>query len=198
MHLNTFLFKYLSLTNKSKPSYKVKSTQNLKSGQIICEYIGRILLESEQNPLKISNILPHLVVYKLELSNSILENSSAAASSSSASSSDSIANGTINVIIDSSTIGNQSRHIRKSCNPNTELHHSIDALGNVRFELVALNDIGKSEELTLKVNESLFDLSLHELNENLVCNCSKSDCKISKIGNNISEPNKNKSVNNNM
>jgi SET domain-containing protein len=57
-----------------------------------------------------------------------------------------------NYIIDSSTSGNISRFIRKSCTPNCHLEHFIEN-GQIHFIIISTNNIPKGAELTLPYDE---------------------------------------------
>lgn len=150
--------------NDKKIICRIKSTQLIEPNQIVGEYIGRVQLANEysikKDDQKTKN--PFVVFYKLESDQD-----------------------ETNFCIDSSSIGNITRFIRKSCSSNCKLKHIIDTNGHVHFVIVAINSITKGAEITLPFD---YEKLLYETKEKLddlndfidfnycVCNCQNEKC----------------------
>ena len=166
------LVKLASAAESAKKLFRVKSSQNIKKNAIVAEYIGRVMLEHEHGP---ESSQPFVMFYKLEANDAGLPSSTsyAASSSSLGSSLDS------RVCIDSSSIGNMTRYIRKSCSPNCTLKHVADHEGSIHFLVLALANIVKGAEISLP-----FEMDKAVLNKNtniknyVFCNCDGKSCSL--------------------
>ena len=166
--------------------FQIKAKQSIKSDQIIGEYFGKIMLEEESR----SNSNPFMLFYDIHLENlqSASNNSSTSSSFISSSSNNTIKSDKsfkASICIDSSTIGNNSRYIRKSCAPNSKIMHLIDNNGEIHFFITSTANILKGDEITLP-----FDYNKNEINKEncncFICLCETKNCYIKSQQNHVS------------
>ena len=165
------LVKLVSSAESGKKQFRVKSSQNIKKNAIVGEYIGRVMLENEYSQ---ESNNPFVMFYKLEANDSGLPSSTSYATSSSSLSSTNLDS---RICIDSSSIGNMTRYIRKSCSPNCKLKHVADNEGNIHFLILSLANIVKGAEISLP-----FEMDKTVLNNNnnnyVFCNCDSKSCSL--------------------
>lgn len=154
----------------------MKSTRPIRVDEVIGEYVGRVRLESEPN----NSSSASLVVYRLDSAPIASSSSTPGSSTMPSSSSSSSTTSEPSVVIEAIGGSNQLRHMRKSCRPNVRLRHAVDAQGNIRFEVVAAEDVAKCVELTLPLNDVTVDLS-NPTRLVCLCNGSNHSCSIAKL-----------------
>ncbi|GAB1599149.1 uncharacterized protein LOC115229957 [Argonauta hians] len=112
----------------------LQATENLKEGQLISEYVGKVSLKEECINSSMKRLKPFTLVY------SKLEGAE--------------------LFIDASTLGNVSRYIRRSCSPNAEMRHLLHQ-GFIRFLIYSTKVISKGAEITIPFDFTQEDGVLH-------------------------------------
>lgn len=149
-----------TVQNQSLPK-GVKSVQTISQDQLIGEYCGNVMLESEY---KNEENNPYQISYDLDLKDSDQDISDKQT-----------------IHIDSSQIGNITRFIRKSCQANCKLKHIFDTNGDLHFIIAASETIAKGNELTLPFDLSYKSNEVKGINSdinlsNCVCTCQRKKC----------------------
>ncbi|CAE1319382.1 MLL5 [Acanthosepion pharaonis] len=142
------LVQLCELAHLQKNKKGLQATENLKEGQLISEYIGHVSLKEECDNAFMKRLRPFTLVYsKLE--------------------------GT-ELFIDASSLGNDSRFIRRSCCPNAEMRHQLQQ-GFIRFLIYSTKMISKGAEITIPFDFTQEDGVLHT-----ECACSRINCPLNK------------------
>ncbi|CAI9715015.1 inactive histone-lysine N-methyltransferase 2E-like isoform X2 [Octopus vulgaris] len=150
----------------------LQATENLKEGQLISEYVGRVSLKEECINASMKRLKPFTLVY------SKVEGAE--------------------LFIDASTLGNVSRYIRRSCSPNAEMRHLLHQ-GFIRFLIYSTKVISKGAEITIPFDFTREDGVLHTECACSRINCPLSKPKTKKININRNRRKiKNKSIPENM
>jgi hypothetical protein len=140
---------------KIRQPWRLKTNSPIKQNQIIIEYFGKIIhvnelgqeLVSPNGPSCLSP-LPSSSTVAITTPNSILPSNPFLVYYNNLEN--------FSICVDSTTCGNISRFMRRSCQPNCNLKHLIDVNGQLHFIVVSICNIPKNVELTLPY-EAIYD-----------------------------------------